>query len=142
MTAIDHNHPDMVRYLPKQGVDSIDRFVFRRALKADCIPVLQVLREHGWDDIDMKLDEVAYHALFHFIPNSGAILKSAARHGRIESLDLLLMHGAAVSNAAVLHAAAEGESIAMVAHLLKLGVYVDQKDSYLLWGIHVTMPHC
>jgi len=61
--AIDHSHPNMVRYLLEQGVDRVDGYVIKRALKVGSIPVLEVLREHGWDDIDMKLSEVALTAL-------------------------------------------------------------------------------
>jgi hypothetical protein len=64
-------------------------------------------------------------------------LQSAARRGSIESLDILLEHGAILSNAEVLHAAVQGRSIAMMAHLLKLGVDVDQRDSYRNIGIPV-----
>jgi len=171
-SAIDHSHPNMVRYLLEKGVDHVDGYIIERALKVGSIPVLEVLREHGWDDIDMKLSKVALSALFyathnpaivsyllklganpnlgpaaggglgtanrfHFIPNSGAILQSAARNGSIESLDILLKHGAILSNAEVLHAAVEGGSIAMMAHLLKLGVDVDQTDSYWQMGLPV-----
>jgi hypothetical protein len=45
--AIDHNHPNMVRYLLEHGVDHVDGFVVQRALKAGSISVLEVLREHG-----------------------------------------------------------------------------------------------
>jgi ankyrin repeat protein len=69
------------------------------------------------------------------VPGSGAILRSAAQNGSIESLDLLLAHGAELSNAATLHAAVEGKSHDMLAHLLNLGVDVDQKDSYQTMGL-------
>jgi ankyrin repeat protein len=64
-------------------------------------------------------------------------LQSAARNGSIESLDILLEHGAILSNAEVLHAAVQGGSVAMMAHLLKLGVDVDQMDTYRNMGLPV-----
>ena len=71
---------------------------------------------------------------FRLVSDSGAILQSAAMYGNTESFDLLLAHGAVLSNAATMHAAAEGENIEMMAQLLKLGVDVDQRDSYRTMG--------
>jgi ankyrin repeat protein len=72
--------------------------------------------------------------LFELVSNSGTVLQNAARRGNVESLDLLLAHGAVLSNASVLHAAVEGESQEMMSHLLSLGVDVDQTDSYWTMG--------
>jgi hypothetical protein len=66
-SAIDHSHPNMMRYLLEQGVDHVDGYVIQSALKVGSIPVLEVLREHCWDDIDMKLDGVALSALLYAI---------------------------------------------------------------------------
>jgi hypothetical protein len=51
-------------------------------------------------------------------------------YGNIESFDILLTHGAVLSNVATMHAAAEGENIEIMVHLIKLGVDVDQRDTY------------
>jgi ankyrin repeat protein len=70
----------------------------------------------------------------HLIPNSGRILQSAVRRHSIEALDLLIAHGAVLSNAAVMHAAVEGGSLDMMAHLLKLGADVDEVDNFMTIG--------
>jgi ankyrin repeat protein len=72
---------------------------------------------------------------FTQVSDSGATLQSAAQYGNIESFDLLLAHGAILSNAATMHAAAEGENIKIMVHLLKLGVDVDQTD-----GMRMSFP--
>jgi hypothetical protein len=71
---------------------------------------------------------------FRLVSDSGAILQSAAMYGNIQTFDLLLAHGAILSNAATMHAAAEGENIEMMAHLLKLGVDIEQRDRYKTMG--------
>jgi ankyrin repeat protein len=79
-------------------------------------------------------DGIGESSAFRLVSDSGAILQSAAMHGNIESFDLLLAHGAVLSNAATMHAAAGEEKIEMMAHLLKLGVDVDQRDTYRTMG--------
>jgi hypothetical protein len=71
---------------------------------------------------------------FTQVSDSGATLQSAAQYGNTESFHLLLAHGAILSNAATMHAAAEGENIEIMAHLLKLGVGVDQMDGITTMG--------
>jgi hypothetical protein len=71
---------------------------------------------------------------FTQVSDSGAILQSAAQFGNIETFDLLLTHGAVLSNAATMHAAVEGENTEVMAHLLKLGVDVDQSDGIRTMG--------
>jgi hypothetical protein len=46
------------------------------------------------------------------ILTSGAILQAAVQLGSLESLDLLIAHGAVLANAAALHAVVEGEVFA------------------------------
>jgi hypothetical protein len=72
--------------------------------------------------------------LYHLIPKSGSILQSAAEWGNIESLDLLITHGAVLSYAAILHAAVDGGSIDMIAHVLELGADVDERDTVTTMG--------
>jgi len=59
--AIERNHLNMVRYLLERGVP-VDGYVVRVALQARSIPVLEMLREFGWD-VNMKLGEIALTAL-------------------------------------------------------------------------------
>jgi hypothetical protein len=61
--AIDHSHPEMVRYLLAQGVDHVDGFIIQRALKASSLQVLELLREYGWDDVNAKVEGVPLTAL-------------------------------------------------------------------------------
>src|SRR2546430_14976723 len=68
------------------------------------------------------------------IPNSGSILQSAAKYSNVETLDLLIAHGAVLSNAAALHAAVEGGSIDMMARVLELGADVNERDSLTTMG--------
>jgi hypothetical protein len=56
--AINHNHPRTVRYLLEQGVDSVDAYVVERALRVSAIQVLDVLKEFGWNDVNMSLREI------------------------------------------------------------------------------------
>ena len=60
--AIEHNRLKMVRHLLELGVP-VDRFVVRRAVEAKSIPALEMLREFGWDDVNMQLDTIALTAL-------------------------------------------------------------------------------
>ncbi|KAL9105203.1 MAG: hypothetical protein Q9227_009575 [Pyrenula ochraceoflavens] len=73
---------------------------------------------------------------FRLVPDSGANLQAAAKCGNIESFDLLLAHGAALQNAAALHAAVEGGNIDMVRHVLKIGGNVDERDSLKTMGYY------
>ena len=66
------------------------------------------------------------------VPDSGNILQSAAQFGTVETLDMLIAHGAVLSNAVVLHAAVEGGNLDMIAHVLELGVDVDQPDGIVM----------
>jgi hypothetical protein len=75
--------------------------------------------------------------MLHLVPNSGRILQAAAQHGTLESLDLLIAHGALPSNAAALHAAVKGGNIDIMARLLELGVDVDEPDGLLTMGREV-----
>lgn len=59
--AIQGNHLEMVRYLLEQGV-SVNENVVERALRAQSIPVLEILREYGWE-VNMKLGQFATTAL-------------------------------------------------------------------------------
>jgi hypothetical protein len=52
--AIHHNYLNMVRYLLERGVP-VDGSVVEKALEARSIPILEMLREFGWDDVNMKL---------------------------------------------------------------------------------------
>jgi hypothetical protein len=61
VTAIKGNHLEMVRYLLEQGV-SVDGNVVEIALRARSIPVLEILREYGWE-VNMKLGQFATTAL-------------------------------------------------------------------------------
>jgi hypothetical protein len=60
--AIQHNHLNMVRHLLERGVPA-GKFAVRRAVEAKSIPALEMLREFGWDDVNMQLDTVALTAL-------------------------------------------------------------------------------
>jgi hypothetical protein len=71
---------------------------------------------------------------FNLVPNSPSIVQSAARHGNLESLDLLIAHGAVLSNAAILHSAVEGGSLDMMARVLELGADVEERDCILTMG--------
>lgn len=62
------------------------------------------------------------------VPNSGNILQAAAQYGTVETFDMLIAHGAVLSNAVALHAAVEGGNLDMIARVLELGVDVDQPD--------------
>jgi hypothetical protein len=55
----------MVRYLLAQGVDHVDGYVVQRAIKASIIPVLEVLRNYGWDDVNAPLAQVPFAALLY-----------------------------------------------------------------------------
>jgi ankyrin repeat protein len=78
------------------------------------------------------LDEAEAYRL---TSGSGSILQSAAMNGKVETINLLLAHGAKLSNAANIHAAVEGENIEVMEHLITLGVDVDQEDSYKTMGL-------
>jgi ankyrin repeat protein len=69
---------------------------------------------------------------FRQVANSGATLESAARYGNVETFDLLLAHDAVLSNAAPMHAAAGEQNIEIMAHLLELGVDLDERESMTL----------
>jgi len=71
---------------------------------------------------------------FHFIPNSGTILQSAAQCGNIESFNILIEHGAVFSNGSLVHAAVKGGSLEMIIHVLELGGCVDECDSFNTMG--------
>jgi hypothetical protein len=71
---------------------------------------------------------------FYFIPNSGTILQSAAEVGNVESLNLLIEHGAVLSNATAMHSAVNGGSVDMIARLLELGANVEEKDTLMTMG--------
>jgi len=60
--AIKGNHLNMVRYLLERGVP-VRGSVLEAALRARSIPVLEMLREFGWDDVNMKVDQIALTAL-------------------------------------------------------------------------------
>jgi hypothetical protein len=59
--AIKHNHLNMVRYLLERGV-SADGSAVKKAIEARSIPVLEILREFGWE-VNMKLGDIAMTAL-------------------------------------------------------------------------------
>lgn len=61
LTAIKGNHVEMVRYLLEQGV-SVDGNVVEMALRTGSIPILEMLREYGWE-VNMKLGQFAITAL-------------------------------------------------------------------------------
>lgn len=75
--------------------------------------------------------------MLHLIPNSGRILQSAAQYGTIETFDMLIAHGAVLSNAAALHAAVEGGNVDMMARVLELGADVDEPDGLWTMGPQV-----
>jgi len=52
--AIKHNHLNMVRYLLERGAP-VDEDAVEQALRARSIPILEMPREFGWDDVNMKL---------------------------------------------------------------------------------------
>ena len=49
--------------------------------------------------------------------------------GNLESVDLLIAHGAVLSNVSILHADVDGGSLDMMAHVLELGADVNERDS-------------
>jgi ankyrin repeat protein len=53
MVAIERGHLSMIRYLLERGM-SITGSIVRVALEVRSIPVLEILREFGWD-VNMKL---------------------------------------------------------------------------------------
>lgn len=53
-SAIQHNNLNMVRYLLERGAAANESAV-EKALDARSIPILEMLREFGWDDVNMKL---------------------------------------------------------------------------------------
>jgi len=71
------------------------------------------------------------------VPNSGYILQLAEQYGTIETFDMLIAHGAILSNAKALHMAVEGGNVDMIAHMLELGVDVDQPDGVSTMGPEV-----
>jgi hypothetical protein len=62
--------------------------------------------------------------------------------GSFESLDLLIAQGGVLANAAALHAAVEGGSVAIVARVLELGTSVDELDSIETMGGSAMAPRC
>lgn len=46
----------MVRYLLDRGI-SVGGYEIKEALRAQSIPALEMLREHGWKDVNMNLGE-------------------------------------------------------------------------------------
>lgn len=75
--------------------------------------------------------------MLYLVPNSGRILQAAAEYGPLESVDLLIAHGALLSNASALHAAVEGGKVDIMARLLELGADVDEPDGLLTMGLEV-----
>jgi hypothetical protein len=61
MVAIERGHLSMIRYLLERGL-SIYRSVVMVALEARSIPVLEILREFGWD-INTRLAKMEGTAL-------------------------------------------------------------------------------
>lgn len=53
--AIKHNHLNMVRHLLDRGV-AVNGYIVREALHARSIPVLEMLREFGGWEVNMKVD--------------------------------------------------------------------------------------
>lgn len=60
--AIRNKHLDMVRYILERGFP-VKGDIVQEALRARSIPILEMLREFGWDDVNMSLDSVACTAL-------------------------------------------------------------------------------
>jgi hypothetical protein len=63
------------------------------------------------------------------ISTSCSILQLAVAARNLESVDLLVAHGANINYGAVMHVAVDGGSLDMMAHLLELGANIDQLDS-------------
>lgn len=53
-SAIQRNDLHMVRYLLERGAP-VNESAVEQALQARSIPILEMLREFGWDDVNMKL---------------------------------------------------------------------------------------
>ena len=56
MVAIERGHLSMIRYLLERGMSTTGSIV-RVALEARSIPVLEILREIGWD-VNIKLTKM------------------------------------------------------------------------------------
>jgi hypothetical protein len=79
---------------------------------------------------------VGHRLAYQLISNSGSTLQSAAEYGSIESLNLLIKHGAVRSNAALLHAAVKGGNLEMMTRALELGADVDEQDDMVTMGYY------
>jgi hypothetical protein len=73
-------------------------------------------------------------AIYVLSPTSGSILQSAVASGNLESVDLLIAHGAVLSRASSMHVAVESGSLDMMTHLLELGADIEQLDSLTTMG--------
>jgi ankyrin repeat protein len=75
------------------------------------------------------------HPLAHrLVRNSGSIVRAAAQYGTLESLNLLVAHGAVVNRISAIHAAVAGGKVEIMTRLLELGVNVDEGDSLFTMG--------
>jgi len=66
--------------------------------------------------------------------DSGSILQFAVACGNLESVDLLIAHGAVLSYADSIHVAVDSGNLEMMAHLLELGADIEQLDSLTTMG--------
>ena len=74
-------------------------------------------------------------ALAHrLIPKSGSAVRAAVRWGCLESLDLLLEHGAELTNTKLMHSATKNGEISRMARVLELGADINEKDDMLKTG--------
>jgi hypothetical protein len=58
-TAIDHDQANVVKYLLERGVDKVDDHTVMLALKASAIQVLEVLKDFGWNNVNMTMREIS-----------------------------------------------------------------------------------
>ena len=75
--------------------------------------------------------------MLFLVPNSGEALRFAAWRGSLESVNLLIAHGATISKVSALHAAVEGGNVDIIKRLLELGVDVDEIDGIYTMGREV-----
>lgn len=137
LTSVIHKQLPIARFLLSRGA-TITPSIAMAAVKGECLPVFELLVEHGWDiNSPVMGGQTALSAfvknetlLKYFLnrgadPNlgppsnpqpdstpvsdSGSALNCAASVATPEVFDLLLQHGAKIENSQPLHMAAAGE---------------------------------